>query len=249
MRRFMLPIIAVHAVLFLSSNLCAQSDPKEIIQKAIDAGGGAEKFSKFKGYKDSTKGRGLMAGREFEFKSSSLVAPPDRSKTTLTYQVGGMEIILEQQINGDQITAKLNGVEQVVTDAQKEDARQQVRMRDAMKLAPLLADSDYELQPAKSIKVNGKEAVGIKISGKGLKEVTFYFDKSTYLLVKVQRPGLSPATGQPAKQEIIFKDYKDVDGVKRPTKFVILYDGKRFLEATVVEQHMLEKIDDKEFSE
>ena len=55
--------------------------------------------------------------------------------------------------------------------------------------------------------------------------------------------------GQPAKQEIIFKDYKDVDGVKRPTKFVMLYDGKKFLEATVVEQHMLEKIDDKEFSE
>jgi hypothetical protein len=61
--------------------------------------------------------------------------------------------------------------------------------------------------------------------------------------------GLSPATGQPARQEIIFKDYKDVDGVKRPTRFVMLYDGKKFLEATVVEQHMLEKIDDKEFSD
>ena len=41
MRRFMLPIVTVHAVLFFSSNLCAQNDPKEIIQKAIDAGGGA----------------------------------------------------------------------------------------------------------------------------------------------------------------------------------------------------------------
>ena len=249
MRRFMLPIMTVHAVLFFSSNLCAQNDPKEIIQKAIDAGGGAEKVNKFKGYKDSTKGKVSLGGRDFEFSSSSIVAPPDRSKTTLKYQIPGMEMTLEQQINGDRIKAKMNGVEQQVTEAQKEDARQQVRMRDAMKLSPLLADNEYELKPAKTTKVNGKEAVGVKISGKDLKDVTFYFDKSTNLLVKVLRMGLSPATGQPAKQEIIFKDYKDVDGVKRPTKFVMLYDGKKFLEATVVEQHMLEKIDDKEFSE
>src|SRR5262245_56080225 len=249
MRRFLLPLLAGTAVLVLNCGLYAQDDAKEIIKKAIAATGGEEKLNKFKGYKDSTKGMGSLAGMDFEFKSSAIVAPPNRAKTTMKLEAGGMEITFEQQIDGDKVTAKVNGMEQPVTDEQKEDGKQQLLMRQAMKLTPLLADKNYELKPAEAIKVDGKEAVGIKVSGKNMKEITFYFDKSTNLLVKVERPGLEPPAGTPAKQEMIFKDYKDVDGVKRPTKFVMLFDGKKFLEATIVEQHMLEKIDDKDFSD
>ena len=98
MRRFLLPVMAGSAVLALNCGLYAQDDAKEIIKKAIAAMGGEEKLNKFKGYKDSTKGKGSLGGMEFEFKSSAIVAPPDKSKTTMKLEAGGMELTLEQQL-------------------------------------------------------------------------------------------------------------------------------------------------------
>jgi len=249
MRRTLLSIVAANVVLLFSGGLYAQDGPKEIIKKAIAATGGEEKLKKFKGFKDSSEGSISLNGMEIDFESSTIAVPPDKQKTTLKVAIGGMKVTVEQLINGDKVTSKANGKEQEVTDAQKEDIRQQMRMREAAKLVPLLADKEYELKPAEAIKVDGKDAVGVKISRKNLKELIFYFDRKTNLLVKVERSGLAPGTGEAAKQEIFLTDHKEVDGVKRPTKQVIFFDGTKFLESTVVEQRMLEMIDDKEFND
>src|SRR5207249_1792438 len=99
------------------------------------------------------------------------------------------------------------------------------------------------------VKVGDNETVGVSVTGKDVKEVKLYFDKSTHLLAKVERMGTAPMSTDEVKQEIFLSDYKEVQGMKRPTKTVMNNDGKKFMESTVTEQKYLEKLDDKDFSD
>src|SRR5258706_223613 len=94
----------------------------------------------------------------------------------------------------------------------------------------------------------GTIATAIQDHGrKDIQEGKLHSDKGTYLLAKVERKGTAPMSTDEVKQEIFLSDYKEVQGVKRPTKTVMNNDGKKFMESTVTEQKFLEKLDDKDF--
>jgi hypothetical protein len=64
------------------------------------------------------------------------------------------------------------------------------------------------------------------------------------------RKALDPnMSGEEVVQETIVSDYKDFKGVKKPMKTVVLINGNKFMEATNTKVEVLEKIDDKEFSD
>jgi hypothetical protein len=86
------------------------------------------------------------------------------------------------------------------------------------------------------------------VSHQGHRDVSLYFDKETGLLVKsVQTVKAQELGGQEVKQEFFQKDYKEVGGVKVPTKHVFLRDGKKYVEAEGTEIKLLEKLDDGTF--
>jgi hypothetical protein len=249
MRRFVLPVIAVGTVLIFGPALRADDDAKEIIKKAIAATGGEEKLSKFKAYKESSKGTVSIMGNDLEFSMETVAAPPSKIKNVMKMEFGGNNVTFEQSVNGDKMKASLNGMDLPVPDEQKDDVKQQLFMRQAIQLVPLVTDSKFQLAKGDEIKVDDKPAVGVKISSKDLKEIKFYFDKSTNLLVRVEREGSDPNGGGKVKQEITFSDYKEMDGIQSPAKVVMVFDGKQFLEAKVTEHKSLEKVDDKDFGD
>ena len=71
-----------------------------------------------------------------------------------------------------------------------------------------------ELQGKETIE--GKDAYKVKLTSGAGKEVTWYFDTKTYLLVQTRQMGM--ARGNTPAQEIItnFSDYKSFDGVLFP---------------------------------
>src|SRR5262249_55055262 len=108
-------------------------------------------------------------------------------------------------------------------------------------------DIIFDLEPLPEILVEGKPAAGIRVRSKGHKDINLYFDKKTYLLVKLQRRIDEPMTGQEINEERIITEYQDVQGIKTIKKSVLYRGGQKYLDSDVVEAKYLEKIDDREF--
>jgi hypothetical protein len=242
-------ILAISALICTSSIARADEAATEIIKKAVAAHGGEDKLKKIIGIKESTKGTGKVNEIEFEFTGENLVAPPSKLKAMLKLEIMGQNVTFEQIIDGDKFKAIANGAAQDTDDKVKEDAMQQLLMREAVRLTPLLADKGYEIKAGDTIKIDDNEAQGVIVSSKKMQDIKLYFDKKTNLLVKVERKGIMPGSTDAATQVMIFGEYKDFGGVKRHTKVTMLFDNKKFLDMTVTDQKFLEKVDDKDFAD
>jgi hypothetical protein len=245
--KWLLPAAA--AGLILAGRAPAQDDAKEVIKKAIAAHGGEDKLAKFKGAKAKAKGTITIQGQAIEFTSESVSMRPDKAKNLINAEVMNMPIKIEQVWSGKKFRQTINGMEQPMNDDLKKEQEQALKLQSVSDLIPLLTEPGWKLEIGDAnAKVGDSPAVAVKVSGNGLNEIKLYFDKKTNLLVKLERQGLDPQ-GESGKQESVFSNFKEFDGIKRPTKTVVTQDGKKFLETEVTEHKHFEKIDDKEFAD
>ncbi len=113
-----------------------------------------------------------------------------------------------------------------------------------------LKGKDFKLEAAGEEKVDGKPAVGIKVTGPDQKDFTLYFDKESGLPVKLVAKVVG-FQGNEYTQETTYKDYKDFDGIKKATKVESKRDGEDFIKSEITEFKVLDKdkVDPKTFSE
>jgi hypothetical protein len=229
--------------------LCGQArgqDPQAIIDKAIAAHGGMEKLSKYRAAQSKSKGTIDTAFGSFAFTSESFGQQPDKFKSVMELDANGMKFTVTQIINGDKITINNNGQALELNDEMKNEAKEQLYAERLVNLIHL-KDKDYEFAPLAEIQIDGKPAIGLKVTSKGHKEVSMYFDKQSGLLAKTQNKTMDMMTMQEVTQEKIFGGYKDYEGIKRPTKVLVNRDGKKFMELEVIEAKYMEKLDDSVF--
>jgi hypothetical protein len=109
-----------------------------------------------------------------------------------------------------------------------------------------LKDKAFTLAPLGETKVDKTDAIGIKVSHKGYRDINLFFDKKTHLLLKSETR-VKDDSGKEVTQEAYFSDYKDVEGIKHATKIVIKRDGAEFLEGETTDFKLVEKLDNSEF--
>src|SRR5207244_2477952 len=159
-----------------------QEDPRDIIKKSITAVGGADRIDRFKGLTSSAKGTSELFGVTADFTARTVIGLPDRLKMVAKYQVLGNAVTLEQRAVGDKMTFTLNGAAVPITEAIKADLKAAFVRTDIVRLTPLLADKQYTLKALGRSKADGKEYVGVAVSGRGVNNIKLYFDRSTSLL-------------------------------------------------------------------
>jgi len=118
-------------------------------------------------------------------------------------------------------------------------ALHQTRVSLAGLLYPLTED-EYKLSNIPGVDVEGKPTIGIRAVHDSGSEVTLYFDKSTFLLTKIEAKVTAHEQGDKlVKSETFYSDHKSFGGVKLPSKYKILYDGKLFVEGetTAIKTH------------
>jgi hypothetical protein len=243
-------IVALTVVVFstgASRAVADDAEAKAIITKAIDAHGGKEKLDKFKASKSKSKGVISIQGTDHEFTAEIASQIPDKLKSTFKLEINGMAFTVEQKVVGDKVGRSINGMAMDVPEAQQAEFKSALLQQKIVQLTPLLA-KEFELKTITGEKVGDKETVGVLVRQKDAKDVKLFFDKSTHLLAKVERMGIDP-TGNDVKQETFLSDYKEVQGVKRPSKTLTNNDGKKFLQTEVIEQIFLERLDEKEFAD
>jgi len=235
-------------VLVLAPAARAADEPKDIVAKAIKAHGGEEYLTKHKAAQSKNKGKIALPGvGDVEFTQEVSYMIPGKLRESVEMTIAGQSISVLTIVNGDKVTLEVNGKEMELPGQAKDSLKD---IGHVMQIARLvtLKDKKFELSLIGDDKVEGKKVVGIRVSAKDQKDVSVYFDKETGLIAKLEYRGADPTTGKEITEERIVMEYaKSKAGIPQAKKIVVKHDGKQFLEAEIVEQKTMEKLDDDVF--
>ena len=208
-----------------------------VIEKAITATGGAEALTKYPVSTAKVKGVLSQQGIEADFTGEVTYQAPDKFRLELDADIAGMKLKILQVASGDKARMTIDGQSKPLDDNEKAEIRASAAVADIATLAPL-AKGKYAV---KSEGEEGEFAV-LSVTGKDIKEIKLYFDKATGLLTKTSRKAIvEPGSTAEVLEETVLSEYKDIQGVKTPTKSVVTHDGKKFITMTALETKYSDK--------
>jgi len=236
MRKLLAPAAAVAVLLGLCCRAQAQDkEVKAVVEKAIKASGGEAALAKTNMAKAKAKGTVSIGNMQLPFTMDAATNVPTQSRMEILFDLGGMKIkAVEVYDNGKGWSAQNGDVKEADKETLEESKLSLYTSR-LTSLTPLLTDKALTVALLGEEKVNGKPAIGIKVSSKEQKDVKIYFDKDTGLVAKVSRPGVDPINKTAVRQDEYYSNYKAVDGAQVPMKILIELDGNRFIEAEFTE--------------
>jgi hypothetical protein len=220
----------------------AQEDEcRTLIEKAIKATGGEQKLSTLKASQAKAKGSITIMEMNLPFTAEVFSHMPDKTKVVASLDVMGMNVEFIQVYDGKKGWQKAAGQLKELQGDELKELRRDLYVENVSSLV-VLKDKAYKLSPLGEAKVEGRDAVGVRVTRQGEPDVSLYFDKKDHLLIKTESRGLDP-TLQEVNQEKIFLNHKEIDGMRVPTRILVNNDGKRFLEMEVTEIRLLESLD------
>jgi hypothetical protein len=245
MRNYLAPVVAA---LVLGGVASAQDTPRDMIQRAIKAHGGEDKLGRISCDKVKVQGVLHVGNDDVPFSAETIVQLPGQFKNTVNVTINDTKVVLVQILNGEKTTVTKDGQPQKVTDPMDREMHETMHLERAVRLVPLLTDKGFELTALEETKVNNQPAVGVKVAMKGHQDLRLYFDKETNLLVKTEHMHDDGKGGKEVKQEEFYGAFKDLGGgFKRPTRVTAYRDGKKIMDAQLLEVSYLEKIPESEF--
>jgi hypothetical protein len=239
-------VFSIVGLLAFSPVARTEESPKDLLERAYKAQGGFDKLAKLKATQVKGKGTIYLPVGEVAFTSEGAAQLPDKFKSTLQFEINGMKITQVQTLIGDKATILLNGNAQELDDNLRKEIKEQVYIEHVTSLVPL-RESSFTLTGLGESKVDGQPAVGVKVTSKGHRDVSLYFDKNSALILKAAYQAFDPISGKEVAQEQFYRDYKEQDGTKHPTKSLVNQDGKKFMEIEVTDYKNLDKLDDSVF--
>jgi hypothetical protein len=239
--------LLVLATCLASTNLLHADDkPQAVIEKAITALGGADRIARLRTMRIKVQGKmDLIPGApEMPFTLEDTWHMPDQYKSTITFQSGGTNVATTRVIDGDKGWVQVMGKIQDMPKEGLAEMKEQKYAEDLDRLG-FLKEKGFDLSLLKEIKIEDKVAVGVLVKAKDHRDVQLYFDKETGLLIK--RENKLEVAGKEISQEVFFSDYQQNDGLKHYRKIVAHHNGKKIIEAKVLELEFFDKLDAKVF--
>jgi hypothetical protein len=228
----------------------AQDEARALIERAVKAHGGAEALARVTADKIKFKGALVIQGHNAPFVAETTVQLPSKYKNVIEMNHNGDKHTIIHVVNGSKVYIALDGrlLKEEAVKVQMEEIRSGLELERAKRLLPLLQDKSYQLALLEEIEVNNRPAAGVRITGRGRREMRLYFDKQLGLLVRAENR-LDGGKGKPEiRQHFFFGDYKEIGGYKRPTKLRAYRDGKQIMEAELLDAKALDKVDETEFA-
>jgi hypothetical protein len=224
-----------------------QADIKALLAKAIKALGGEDKLSKEKVFTAKFKGKFYMGENGIDYTMELFVQFPGQAKSVISFEVNGMAFTVVSVLNKDKGWVKIGNDTMDLDKDRLAEEKEKMYARSLEGLV-MLKDKAYTLATVGEVKVGKHDAVGIKVSSKGHRDVNLFFDKKTGLLVKTETMVKKEGTDTEVSQEVIYEAYKEIDGIKRPMKLHIKQDGKKYVDVDeTTEFKVEEKLDDSTF--
>jgi hypothetical protein len=227
-----------------------QPDVRAVIDRAIKAQGGEANMSKQKAAIMKGSGKYYGAGEGIPFTGEWAIQPLTQIRAAIEGKVNDQTFRMVRVVNGDKGWIKFNA--EAVKEMTKEEVAEQREELHANWVANLvpLKDKAYQLAPLGESKVDGRDTVGVRVSRKGHRDVSLFFDKASGLLAKTETvvKDLEGGGDKEMTQEVFQSDFKEIDGVKHPMKTVLKRDAKLFVEVEWSEVRPAEKLDESIFA-
>ncbi len=228
--------------------LAQEITPKEIVERAITAHGGMERLGKARADWVRVKGVLWINAHQYAFTGESIVQLPGQFKSTTKIATEGGPQTVSQSYTNETARAFINGKAEAKIPMNTEaEIRAVMHLDRAIRLVPLITDKDFQLIALGEVKVEGRPALGVKVLAKGQRELRLFFDKEKGWLIKTEH-ALDNSTDKEVLQEEFYSDYQDYAGYKRPSRLTVHREGKKVLDADVVEVKYYEKIEDEVFT-
>jgi hypothetical protein len=247
MRRVLTAVLAAALAAPAAARADDQADAKAIIEQAIKAQGGPEKLEKSRTFSVKMKGKLHIMGMDLDITGASYTEPK-RIRNEAELEIMGKPIKTAQVFTETKGFVVVNDMTIDFDKDVVEAAKEKMYAAEVGRLVVLTKDKEFKLSTLGESKVDGKDALGVRIEHKGRADITLYFDKKTHMLVKAEGREKDPQSGEESNVETVFGDYKDIDGVKVPHKITIAKDGKPFVEAELSDYKFEDKLDDSLFA-
>ena len=241
MRRFASLLLALSLV--SPALLHAQDeDAKAIIERAVKAAGGADALLS-RSLHSRIKGKTFSAKRESHatFEGENIECPDGRERMTLSMDLDGTNFKIVSVAAGDKSWTTINGeLTDVLNDPETDAQRRHVSR--VLRLVPLLREKDFTITALGPSKVQGKDAVGVKVSCKGHPDVSIFFDKTSNLMLEHAARIKQTTTKKEALEETYYGDFRAVnDGVAEEQ---ILKEAKLATDGPALVKYLREQIPD-----
>jgi hypothetical protein len=234
-------------VLLSAGPACAddQGDARKVIDKAIKATGDEAKQVKFQAQTWKMKGTYHGMGQEIPYTGEAAMQLPDKSRMTLEFDAGGQKFTFLMVFHGDKAWTKINDQ---VMEMDKDRIAEQKESMYANNVSRLvtLKDKAFTLSPVGESKLDQQAVIGVRVSCKDHRDINLYFDKENGLLAKMDTR-VKDEQGKEVNQETFYRDHKEAEGIKYPSKVTIKRDGMLYIEGETNDWKPAEKLDDKLF--
>jgi outer membrane lipoprotein-sorting protein len=244
MSRFRFVALVVLAAVSSVALVHAQeTDLKSLIKKSLKAHGGEAELAKMNAAVSKYKGTMKLMGMDLEITGENSFLKPDKLRVSTTVNVMGKSIEVLTVYDGKTLWVKAGGATKEVNDPKIVDELKQSLLTEAGAGLTELTKPGFELSLIGEAKVKGKDTIGIRVSKKGQRDISYYLDKKTHLLAKTETRATNPANSQEVTQEKFILDYTDKDDKKTPKRIEVLHDGEPYLDLEIIDVQVHDKLD------
>jgi hypothetical protein len=235
--------------LFAASATAADpaADAKAVLDKAIEAHGGAAKLAAVKGESWKAKGKMLLAEPALVYTADYLFAAPDKLRFDMRAEAGGQKITLTAATDGKLAWEQSGPLLRDMAKDKQAEFHHNVYTMTVCQLVPL-RDPAYKLTPLGESQLDGRKLIGLKVSHPGRRDLSLYFDAATGLLAKTTTRVVDEFQNKEVTQDAFLTGYRDRDGRQVFDKLTIKRDGKDFVVEELSDQKVLDAVDAKAFA-
>jgi hypothetical protein len=239
-------VLAIAVWLVSHAPLLAQdTEAWAIVEKAINAQGDKKAAAKLVAGTVKAKGTLHLMDMTFDLTVQAWFQLPDKSKESITVTGNGAKIEIVEAITGDKGWTSFNGTVSDLDDDELKEAKEMMHVDRVTELIGLHGDKEIKLTSLTPANAGDRATVGVKVTKKGRRDVSLYFDKQTNLLIKAEYQAFDPFTEAEVTQEKLFIGYKEyVPGFKSASKITVKNDGQPYMELEIidirpVDQHVI----------
>lgn len=223
-------------------------DPRTVVERAVTAHGGRDKLAQARADWVKLKGT-LFVGdkdtpKEVPFVGETWVQLPGQFKNVLELTTPQGATRMVQTVNKDKVKITIDGQPHTVSPAALGEMRETAHLNNAVRLIPLLERAEtYKLDYTGELEIQKKTLLGVKVTTRGQRELRLYFDKSNGMLVRTEQL-LDDGNGKEVRQEVYYLDFRNLGGYTRPVKLAAYRDGRKVMEAELLEAKYHDKFPD-----
>jgi serine/threonine protein kinase len=221
-----------------------EDEGQAILDKAIAAHGGLANLAKFQAETWNFKGIFNTGAQPLRISGESFYELSGRSR--VVFRNSERTVIRIEILNGYTGWIKENGITRAMDTEELAEAKEGAYADTFSWLFPL-KEKSFALSPLGEMQVEGRPAVGLRVSRSGHREAKLFFDKESARLVKVERPVKDDLSRHLVNQEIFVSKHKEIEGIWYPQRMRILRDGKLHIDITISGYNRKEKWDDSLF--